>query len=103
MQPKHATEFYRARYSKPSTFDDGKPCLAFCEKDDPEATRVEFEIDRYCTIDFDLDARPVGEMAHRVQGYRVENFERFLMKVFEAGVGEGTRRVRETLREVVGL
>lgn len=101
MTPIGPEGFYRIRYSKPS---DQPRYNVVCDYDDPDVTRAVFELTMggyNHDVDFDLDAR--DELGQRVQRYRVEEIQRLLHKMFEAGVAEGTRRVRETLREVLGV
>lgn len=103
MTPKVATDFYRIRYAKPNSSDTRYQVL--CDADDPDAVRAVFEplvgTGYHHDVDFDLDAR--DELGTRIQRYRIEEIADLLEKMFEAGVKEGTRRVRETLREVIGL
>lgn len=101
MTPKNAADFYRIRYSKKS---DDPRYNVLCEADDPDVLKAVFELQTRGynrDVDFDLDAR--DELGKRVQRYRIEEIQELLDKMFEAGVAEGTRRVRETLREVIGL
>jgi hypothetical protein len=103
MTPRSATDFYRIRYTKPAESD--KRYNVMCEPDDPDVLKAVFELTAssgyHHDVDFDLDAR--DELGKRVQRYRIDEIKDLLDKMFEAGVAEGTRRVRETLREVIGL
>jgi len=101
MTPKSATDFYRIRYSKQAS-DPRYNVL--CDPDDEDVLKAVFELmtgGHHHDVDFDLDAR--DELGKRVQRYRIDEIKDLLDKMFEAGVAEGTRRVRETLQEVIGL
>jgi hypothetical protein len=100
LTPKPLSDVVRTIYSGPS---ESNPNIrvVLC-KDHVNVDKVEFER-QYTRIDFDLDARPLDDLAHRVQRYRVDSVWDMLEKVYECGIVEGKRQVRETLREVIGL
>lgn len=100
MTPKEWTDFVRIIYTGPSSGADGRDVRVRLQQGDQRIDKVEFERE-YTRVDFDLDAR--DEMGKRVQEYRVEEVERLLKLTFDAGVNEGRRQIRETLKETIGI
>jgi hypothetical protein len=97
----------RIVYSKPSTFEDGKPCRAFCGE--PEADEVEIEMGNYR-----------GEMrfkrntftGHNDRGHYQREGEwplekdwliRMLNEAFERGRNQQRKDTRDLFQQVLGL
>lgn len=99
MTPKDWTDFVRIIYSGPAAGDATHTMRGRYQQGDPRVDKVEFERE-YCRVDFDLDAR--DEIGQRVQQLRVEEVERLLRAVFDAGVNEGRRQIQTMLRETIG-
>lgn len=106
MTPRNWDEYVRTRYSGMSGSGTrlaahlGDERRVVLQPGDPRIDKVEFERN-YTRVDFDLDAR--DEIGIQVQKHRVSEVERLLQLTFEAGVEEGQRRTRTTVKEALGV
>jgi hypothetical protein len=108
IQPEPALHL-RITYSKPSTFDDGKPCRVCCAADDPEADEVEIETGQYTGSMRFKKHTETG--LHPGEGYvkagewprPMEELIRMLNRAFERGRNEQRRQTRDLFKEVMGL
>lgn len=92
---------YRVSYTRASEMDDGKPCRVYCEQDHPDADEAIVEITGIQYQDWRFGKVEIGgEMRW---DYQMDRLLRAFQVAFDQGVAYQRVKIRDTLREVIGL